>query len=710
MIKDAETFKLEDQELKNRAYAYNALQDHLYDTENMIDDNKIKKRVHTRILKKFENAVADTTEWLHDNDDASVNNLKSKQARLESFWKPLIQDRKTFPVIMQQMQTSQNAITSSSLSLEPLGRAWLTAFQTSYNQSITLFLGFYCHLSYSPYHISDPVMHLKRVDGQLYKFKEGDFVDLHLNDIEDTLLLAVQHKLFHLNDSDIVDFIMALHGTLKIVRNELHHRILDFHLGYNKEMSRRKWTAIDKRRSELMVELIDKQMRERRIIRNLKRLVGARELEMDYRLMTHTPKPLLFLDQLEVDGTGTIVVMIGRVRDVNAVTGRYLSTEFFVSDSKVRGQVHEDGSKTLGVFTWKLEGELGDVLVEKKTKHAGVYAMVLTGMSGKEYNNKSFYKHFLNGLFYDDDDNLCLVKGIKEQRQVLKRVDGIYPSLWYEKCRKGATRKLRKWVCEACNKAIDYHVFSNGKLLKYSVESLMGTEDEYSDADNELNLPVAIRNLIGTKHVLEIKSHTYYEYGSFESFNDWKINPNPSAEDGAFSSTPAVTANDVELSIGNNLTPQPENEPIFHRHPAKFCPTHLRKAKKEPRKWHSSLQGLVQQHTVRQTSVCDYISNGKQPDSTMPLTVSEVAAIIINDFGDAHPTRDIVVDRKDTRPQRVSELHPSYMALQYPLLFSYGEEDAMALCQAYENLDLFITFTSNPKWPEILEMLAYFPG
>ncbi|GKF23007.1 hypothetical protein Tco_0075329, partial [Tanacetum coccineum] len=43
---------------------------------------------------------------------------------------------------------------------------------------------------------------VKRSDQQLYKFKEGDFVDLHLNDIEDVLLLAVQHKLFHLNASD----------------------------------------------------------------------------------------------------------------------------------------------------------------------------------------------------------------------------------------------------------------------------------------------------------------------------------------------------------------------------------------------------------------------------------------------------------------------------------------------------------------------------
>ncbi|GJU54936.1 hypothetical protein Tco_1228650 [Tanacetum coccineum] len=43
-----------------------------------------------------------------------------------------------------------------------------------------------------------------------YENVEGDFVDLHLNDIEDMLILDVQHKLFHVNDSDIVDLIMAL--------------------------------------------------------------------------------------------------------------------------------------------------------------------------------------------------------------------------------------------------------------------------------------------------------------------------------------------------------------------------------------------------------------------------------------------------------------------------------------------------------------------
>ncbi|GKB72617.1 DNA helicase PIF1, ATP-dependent [Tanacetum coccineum] len=172
-------------------------------------------------------------------------------------------------------------------------------------------------------------------------------------------------------------------------------------------------------------------------------------------------------------------------------------------------------------------------------------------------------------------------------------------------------------------------------------------------------------------------------------------------------------------------------------------------------------------------------------------TVAEVAALITNDFRAGEPTRDIIVNKKDSRPKRILQLHLSYMALQYPLLFPYREDgdhdkifggrlyqqylvdaytaieeqrlswmrnnqgtlrvdlyhnmcdavtrgdtnaaglgkrivllhtftdsprymmqnyqDAMALCRAYGNPDLFITFTSNPKWPKISKMLAYIP-
>ncbi|GKE33456.1 hypothetical protein Tco_1452778, partial [Tanacetum coccineum] len=126
---------------------------------------------------------------------------------------------------------------------------------------------------------------VRRADRQLYTFKEGDFINLHLNDIKDMLILVVQHKLFHLDGNVIVDLAVALHGTLKLVRDTLHHRLRNFRLGYNKGRPNKKWSAKDQRRSGMMVKLIEEQLLERRIMRNLERLVGVKELEMDYRLM-----------------------------------------------------------------------------------------------------------------------------------------------------------------------------------------------------------------------------------------------------------------------------------------------------------------------------------------------------------------------------------------------------------------------------------------
>ena len=40
----------------------------------------------------------------------------------------------------------------------------------------------------------------------------------------------------------------------------------------------------------------------------------------------------------------------------------------------------------------------------------------------------------------------------------------------------------------------------------------------------------------------------------------------------------------------------------------------------------------------------------------------------------------------------------------------FYNQDAMTICRHYGNLDLFITFTCNPKWPEITKTLAVIPG
>nr|GEW87078.1 hypothetical protein [Tanacetum cinerariifolium] len=51
---------------------------------------------------------------------------------------------------------------------------------------------------------------VRRANRQKYKFKEGNFINLHLNAIEDMLLLVIQHKLFHLKGDVIVDLEVVL--------------------------------------------------------------------------------------------------------------------------------------------------------------------------------------------------------------------------------------------------------------------------------------------------------------------------------------------------------------------------------------------------------------------------------------------------------------------------------------------------------------------
>ncbi|GJT72460.1 hypothetical protein Tco_1031746 [Tanacetum coccineum] len=70
------------------------------------------------------------------------------------------------------------------------------------------------------------------------------------------------------------EFYKFFDRTLQSVRDTLHYRLLNFMLGYNKYMPRRKWTDKDQNQTDIIVNLIDKQLMERRIMRSLERLVG----------------------------------------------------------------------------------------------------------------------------------------------------------------------------------------------------------------------------------------------------------------------------------------------------------------------------------------------------------------------------------------------------------------------------------------------------
>ncbi|KAL7602055.1 hypothetical protein Lser_V15G21000 [Lactuca serriola] len=73
-------------------------------------------------------------------------------------------------------------------------------------------------------------------------------------------------------------------------------------------------------------------------------------------------------------------------------------------------------------------------------------------------------------------------------------------------------------------------------------------------------------------------------------------------------------------------------------------------------------------------------------------TASEVAALIIGDSCESIENRDIVVQTKSGFLQRISELHPSYLPLQYPLLFPYGDDG-----YSVDILHRGVAFTTNSK-------------
>ncbi|GJX18824.1 hypothetical protein Tco_0221501 [Tanacetum coccineum] len=179
---------------------------------------------------------------------------------------------------------------------------------------------------------------VRRQDDQLYKFQEGDFKRLRCQDIEDMLLFLVQGKLTNLNLDErfalnvalrmytrriviqerVEDLQLAvesyqkkinlsrpdsyhdmdrnrlmrtdeLHkfsdGTLNHVRTALNDIATGIQMEY---LPKRKWTKQDKQRARVMINAIDKKLRDRRLMRSLEKFVGGRPYRGDLRLLQRT--------------------------------------------------------------------------------------------------------------------------------------------------------------------------------------------------------------------------------------------------------------------------------------------------------------------------------------------------------------------------------------------------------------------------------------
>ncbi|GJY53498.1 hypothetical protein Tco_0445162 [Tanacetum coccineum] len=122
---------------------------------------------------------------------------------------------------------------------------------------------------------------VRRDDDKLYTFKEGDYNRLRLQDIEDMLLLLVQGKLTNLNIKER----LALGVKLRMFTRSIviRRRVEDLQLGiesYQKKLNLTKpvWRNVDRERPGAMIQAIDRQLRNRRLMRSLEKFVGGRLL------------------------------------------------------------------------------------------------------------------------------------------------------------------------------------------------------------------------------------------------------------------------------------------------------------------------------------------------------------------------------------------------------------------------------------------------
>jgi L1 cell adhesion molecule like protein len=90
MVKDAERYKAEDEEVKRKVEAKNSLENYAYNMRNTIKDEKIGGKLGSDDKEKIEKAVEEAIQWLEANQLAEVDEFEDKQKELEGICNPII--------------------------------------------------------------------------------------------------------------------------------------------------------------------------------------------------------------------------------------------------------------------------------------------------------------------------------------------------------------------------------------------------------------------------------------------------------------------------------------------------------------------------------------------------------------------------------------------------------------------------------------------
>jgi L1 cell adhesion molecule like protein len=90
MVNEAEKFKGEDEQQRERVSAKNALESYAYNMKQTIDDEKLKDKISEEDRKKITEKCDETISWLDNNQTAEKDEFEHHQKELEAVCNPII--------------------------------------------------------------------------------------------------------------------------------------------------------------------------------------------------------------------------------------------------------------------------------------------------------------------------------------------------------------------------------------------------------------------------------------------------------------------------------------------------------------------------------------------------------------------------------------------------------------------------------------------
>ncbi|RYR60111.1 hypothetical protein Ahy_A04g017200 isoform G [Arachis hypogaea] len=90
MVKDAEKYKAEDEEHRQKIEARNALENLAYNMRNLIEDEPVASELSAQDKKKINKAIDYTLKWIDESDFATVDEFKKEEEGLLSVFGPII--------------------------------------------------------------------------------------------------------------------------------------------------------------------------------------------------------------------------------------------------------------------------------------------------------------------------------------------------------------------------------------------------------------------------------------------------------------------------------------------------------------------------------------------------------------------------------------------------------------------------------------------